>query len=57
LWAYEVLRLFPPENRCPDPRVLPRAMVWGPLRVGKKRSDKTLGDLRVFLDSFSGSQV
>ncbi|KAI8572038.1 hypothetical protein RHMOL_Rhmol01G0167700 [Rhododendron molle] len=29
LWAYEVLGMFPPENTCTNPDLLPRSLAWG----------------------------
>ncbi|KAI8538178.1 hypothetical protein RHMOL_Rhmol09G0081900 [Rhododendron molle] len=57
LWAYEVLRMFPPENNCREVKTLPRAMIWGPLRIGKKKSRKGLMDFRLYLDELSSIQV
>ncbi|XP_058217462.1 protein MAINTENANCE OF MERISTEMS-like [Rhododendron vialii] len=57
LWAYEVLKMYPLENKCPDLRMLPRAMIWGPLHRGKKKSRGSLLAFRSYLDELSGIQV
>ncbi|XP_058224951.1 protein MAINTENANCE OF MERISTEMS-like [Rhododendron vialii] len=57
LWAYEVLKMYPPENKCPNLRMLPRAMIWGPMYSGKKKSRGSLLAFRTYLDELSGTQV
>ncbi|KAI8542702.1 hypothetical protein RHMOL_Rhmol08G0159400 [Rhododendron molle] len=57
LWAYEVLKMFPPVNKCPDLKMLPRAMIWGPLRGSTKKSKKTLMEFRLYIDELSSIQV
>ncbi|KAI8572216.1 hypothetical protein RHMOL_Rhmol01G0180900 [Rhododendron molle] len=44
LWAYEVLGMFPPENTCTNPHLLPRALAWGKeYRKAKERRGQSLG--------------
>ncbi|XP_058189225.1 uncharacterized protein LOC131306815 [Rhododendron vialii] len=57
LWAYEVLKMYPLENECPNLRMLPRAMIWGPLHRGKKKSRGSLLAFGSYLDELSGVQV
>ncbi|XP_058202853.1 uncharacterized protein LOC131317312 [Rhododendron vialii] len=57
LWAYEVLKMYPPENKCPNLRMLPRTMIWGPMYSGKKKSKGSLLAFRTYLDELSGTQV
>ncbi|XP_058225789.1 uncharacterized protein LOC131334672 isoform X2 [Rhododendron vialii] len=57
LWAYEVLKMYPPENKCPDLRTLPRALIWGPPHRGQKKSKGSLQAFRVYLDELSSTQI
>ncbi|KAI8538349.1 hypothetical protein RHMOL_Rhmol09G0096000 [Rhododendron molle] len=47
----------PSREQLPGVRTLPRAMIWGPLCVGKKKSRKGLMDFGLYLDELSSTQV
>lgn len=57
LWAYEVLRMYPPMTRCPDLRILSRALVWSKEHMGEKKGRGDLNAFRLYLDELQASQV
>ena len=57
LWAYEVLRMYPPESKCTDLTVLPRAHKWSKGYMGKKEGRGELNAYRLYLDDLRASQV
>ncbi|XP_058192087.1 protein MAINTENANCE OF MERISTEMS-like [Rhododendron vialii] len=57
LWAYEVLGMFPPENTCTDPNLLPRGLAWGKAyRRAKERRGEVM-TFRRWLDNLIGVVV
>ncbi|KAI8559656.1 hypothetical protein RHMOL_Rhmol04G0190200 [Rhododendron molle] len=57
LWAYEVLGMFPPENTCTNPSLLPRALAWSPeYRRSKERRGQVMTFQR-WLDNITGVTV
>ncbi|KAI8571124.1 hypothetical protein RHMOL_Rhmol01G0093900 [Rhododendron molle] len=57
LWAYEVLGMFPPENTCTNPHLLPRALAWGKeYRRAKERRGQVM-TFRRWLDNITGVTV
>ncbi|KAI8538676.1 hypothetical protein RHMOL_Rhmol09G0123100 [Rhododendron molle] len=57
LWAYEVLKMYLPQSRCPNMRMLQRAMVWGSQYKGKKKSKGSLLAFKAYLDELLSTQV
>ncbi|KAI8568324.1 hypothetical protein RHMOL_Rhmol02G0189600 [Rhododendron molle] len=54
LWAYEVLGMFPPENTCTNPHLLPRGLAWGKeYRRAKERRGQVM-TFRRWLDNITG---
>ncbi|KAI8572033.1 hypothetical protein RHMOL_Rhmol01G0167600 [Rhododendron molle] len=54
LWAYEVLGMFPPENTCTNPHLLPRELAWGKeYRRTKERRGQVM-TFRRWLDNITG---
>ncbi|KAI8555125.1 hypothetical protein RHMOL_Rhmol05G0149900 [Rhododendron molle] len=57
LWAYEVLGMFPPENTCTNPSLLPRALSWSTeYRRAKERRGQVM-TFRRWLDNITGVTV
>ncbi|KAI8572039.1 hypothetical protein RHMOL_Rhmol01G0167700 [Rhododendron molle] len=57
LWAYEVLGMFPPENTCTNPHLLPCALAWGKeYRRAKERRGQVM-TFRRWLDNITGVTV
>lgn len=57
LWAYEVLRIYPPQNKCPDLKTLPHALIWSKEYMGTKEGIVDLNAFRLYLDELKASQV
>ncbi|KAI8549169.1 hypothetical protein RHMOL_Rhmol06G0005500 [Rhododendron molle] len=57
LWAYEVLRMYPPECKHPDLSTLPRALIWSKEYRGTKEGRGSLNAYRLYLDELRASQV
>ncbi|KAI8559670.1 hypothetical protein RHMOL_Rhmol04G0191600 [Rhododendron molle] len=57
LWAYEVLRMYPPECKHPDLSILPRALKWSKEHKGTKEGRGSLNAYRLYLDELRASQV
>ncbi|KAI8536034.1 hypothetical protein RHMOL_Rhmol10G0224100 [Rhododendron molle] len=47
LWAYEVLRMYPPQCKHPDLSVLPRALKWSKKMMGPKEGRGQLNAFRL----------
>ncbi|KAI8555055.1 hypothetical protein RHMOL_Rhmol05G0144700 [Rhododendron molle] len=57
LWAYEVLGMFPPENTCTNPSLLPCALAWSTeYRRAKERRGQVMTFQR-WLDNITGVTV
>ncbi|KAI8542342.1 hypothetical protein RHMOL_Rhmol08G0131200 [Rhododendron molle] len=50
LWAYEVLRMYPPQCKHPDLSTLPRALIWSKKNMGPKEGRGSLNAYRLYLD-------
>ncbi|KAI8559891.1 hypothetical protein RHMOL_Rhmol04G0211100 [Rhododendron molle] len=57
LWAYEVLRMYPPECKHPDLSTLPRTLIWSKEHRGTKEGRGSLNAYRLYLDELRASQV
>ncbi|KAI8538356.1 hypothetical protein RHMOL_Rhmol09G0096500 [Rhododendron molle] len=57
LWAYEVLRMYPPECKHPDLSTLPRALIWSTEHRGTKEGRGSLNAYRLYLDELRASRV
>ncbi|KAI8573239.1 hypothetical protein RHMOL_Rhmol01G0263100 [Rhododendron molle] len=57
LWAYEVLRMYPPQCKHPDLSVLPRALKWSKKMMGPKEGRGQLNAFRLYLDELRAEQV
>ncbi|KAI8542870.1 hypothetical protein RHMOL_Rhmol08G0173700 [Rhododendron molle] len=57
LWAYEVLRMYPPECKHPDLSTLPRALIWSKEHRGTKEERGSLNAYRLYLDELRASQI
>ncbi|KAI8535752.1 hypothetical protein RHMOL_Rhmol10G0198200 [Rhododendron molle] len=57
LWAYEVLRMYPPQCKHPDLSTLPRALIWSKKYMGLKEGRGNLDAYRLYLDELRASQV
>ncbi|KAI8524921.1 hypothetical protein RHMOL_Rhmol13G0187100 [Rhododendron molle] len=57
LWAYEVLRMYPPQCKHPDLSTLPRALIWNKKNMGPKEGRGDLNAFRLYLDELRASQV
>ncbi|KAI8530384.1 hypothetical protein RHMOL_Rhmol11G0054100 [Rhododendron molle] len=57
LWAYEVLRMYPPECKHPDLSTLLRALIWSKEYRGTKEGRGSLNAYRLYLDELRASQV
>ncbi|KAI8538462.1 hypothetical protein RHMOL_Rhmol09G0105900 [Rhododendron molle] len=57
LWAYEVLKMYPPQNKCPDLKTLPRALIWSKEYMGTKEGRGELNAYRLYLDDLKASQI
>ncbi|KAI8530044.1 hypothetical protein RHMOL_Rhmol11G0023900 [Rhododendron molle] len=57
LWAYEVLRMYPPECKHPDLSTLPRALIGSKEYRGTKEGRGSLNAYRLYLDELRASQV
>ncbi|KAI8563759.1 hypothetical protein RHMOL_Rhmol03G0134000 [Rhododendron molle] len=55
LWAYEVLRMYPPECKHPDLSTLPRALIWSKEHRGTKEGRGNLNAYRLYLDELRAS--
>jgi hypothetical protein len=49
--------MYPPECKCPDLTILPRALKWGKGYMGKKAGRGGLNAYRLYLDDLKASQV
>ncbi|KAI8550575.1 hypothetical protein RHMOL_Rhmol06G0117800 [Rhododendron molle] len=50
LWAYEVLRMYPPQCKHHDLSTLPRALIWSKKNMGLKEGRGDLNAYRLYLD-------
>ncbi|KAI8550606.1 hypothetical protein RHMOL_Rhmol06G0120500 [Rhododendron molle] len=57
LWAYEVLRMYPPKCKHPDLSTLPRALIWSKKNMGTKEGRGDLNAFRLYLDDLKASQI
>ncbi|KAI8560122.1 hypothetical protein RHMOL_Rhmol04G0231400 [Rhododendron molle] len=57
LWAYEVLRMYPPQCKHPDLSTLPRALIWSKKNMGPKEGRGSLNAYRLYLDELRASQI
>ncbi|KAI8567918.1 hypothetical protein RHMOL_Rhmol02G0158400 [Rhododendron molle] len=57
LWAYEVLKMYPPQCKHHDLSTLPRAMIWSKENMGTKEGRGSLNAYRLYLDDLRASQV
>ncbi|KAI8571324.1 hypothetical protein RHMOL_Rhmol01G0110900 [Rhododendron molle] len=57
LWAYEVLRMYPPQCKHPDLSTLPRALIWSKKYMGPKEGRGSLDAYRLYLDELRASQI
>ncbi|KAI8551257.1 hypothetical protein RHMOL_Rhmol06G0171300 [Rhododendron molle] len=57
LWTYEVIGMYPPETKCPDDTILPRALRWSAEYKGVKRGRGKLDAFRLYLDELHPDQV
>ncbi|KAI8524807.1 hypothetical protein RHMOL_Rhmol13G0178500 [Rhododendron molle] len=57
LWAYEVLRMYPPICKHPDLSTLPRALIWSKKNMGTKEGRGDLNAFRLYLDDLRASQI
>ncbi|KAI8568229.1 hypothetical protein RHMOL_Rhmol02G0182400 [Rhododendron molle] len=57
LWAYEVLRMHPPECKHPDLSTLPCALIWSKEHRGTKEGRGSLNAYRLYLDELRASQI
>ncbi|KAI8568374.1 hypothetical protein RHMOL_Rhmol02G0193600 [Rhododendron molle] len=56
LWAYGVLRMYPPQCKHPDLSTLPRALIWSKKNMGPKEGRGNLNAYRLYLDELRSSQ-
>ncbi|KAI8529966.1 hypothetical protein RHMOL_Rhmol11G0017100 [Rhododendron molle] len=57
LWAYEVLRMYPPKYKDPDLSTLPRAVIWSKKNMGTKEGKGDLNAFTLYLDDLKASQI
>ncbi|KAI8568397.1 hypothetical protein RHMOL_Rhmol02G0195800 [Rhododendron molle] len=57
LWAYEVLRMYPPQCKHPNLSTLPCALIWSKKYMGPKEGRGSLNAYRLYLDELRASQV
>ncbi|KAI8563793.1 hypothetical protein RHMOL_Rhmol03G0136700 [Rhododendron molle] len=55
LWAYEVLRMYPPKCKHPHLSTLPRALIWSKKNMGTKEGRGDLNAFRLYLDDLRAS--
>ncbi|KAI8555090.1 hypothetical protein RHMOL_Rhmol05G0147300 [Rhododendron molle] len=57
LWAYEVLRMYPPQCKHPDLSTLPCALIWSKKNMGSKEGRGDLNAFKLYLDDLRASQI